>query len=303
MAAGLVALAHATDAGGSIRVPAACCGLVGLKPSRGAMPQGPDFSNLLGGLASEFALCRTVRDAALAWRALAGGGRGPYPAPVPLPADGALRVGIALPPDGLDDARREALEAAARTLDPGAVRVDHARVAPLADDAARTFGELACANLAHAVDVLGLDEAALEPLSAAVAARGRALGTVRLWTAIERGARVAHATAALFDSIDLLVLPMLGAPPVPLGSLPTDHGDVERHWARLRAIAPNAALANVSGCPALALPFGADIDGLPLPVQLLAPVGGDARLLGAAARLERERPWTHRFPVAGSIDG
>ena len=305
VAAGVVAVAHATDAGGSIRVPAACCGLVGLKPSRGAMPQGPDFSNLLGGLASEFALCRTVRDAALAWGSLAGGGGGPYPAPAPIPverADGTLRVGLALPDEGVDGARREALESAARALDPDPVIVRHARVGPLADDAWRVFDALACANLAHLVDAFDLDEAAMEPLSAAVAARGRRLDAVRLCAAIELGARVAHAAAALFDVVDVLVLPMLGGPPAPLGALPTDHDDVARHWARLRAIAPNAALANVAGCPALSLPFGTDADGLPLPVQLLAPVGGDARLLVAAARLERERPWTHRFAVAGSVD-
>ncbi|MEP4341068.1 MAG: amidase family protein, partial [Lentilitoribacter sp.] len=79
VASGIVSIAHATDAGGSIRVPAACCGLVGLKPSRGAIPSGPQFTNYLGGIASELAVCRSVRDTANIFHAISGGVKGPYP--------------------------------------------------------------------------------------------------------------------------------------------------------------------------------------------------------------------------------
>ena len=303
VAAGIVGIAHATDAAGSIRVPAACCGLVGLKPSRGAVAQGPGFGNLLAGLASEFVLCRSVRDAALAWDALAGGGRGPFPAPAPLAVRGAPRVGLALPAHGLDGPRRAALEDAARLLDPHAVALPETTLATLVERAWAVFDAVACTALARVAETPGFDEAALEPLTAAVLARGRAFGPTRLWAALELGAEVAHGTASLLDGVDLIVLPMLGDPPPALGALPTDGTDVDAHWERLRAVAPNAPLANVAGCPALCLPFGADADGFPLPVQLLAPVGGDARLLAAAARLGRERPWVHRSGVAGSVRG
>ena len=93
VAAGIVPLAHATDAGGSIRVPAAACGIVGLKPSRGLMPQGPDFDNLLMGLASEFVVSRTVRDSAAMLDACAGTPHGPYAAPA-LPSSGTVLAAL-----------------------------------------------------------------------------------------------------------------------------------------------------------------------------------------------------------------
>ena len=94
VAAGIVPLAHATDAGGSIRVPAACCGLVGLKPSRGAIPGGPGFGNHLGGIATEFAVTRTIRDAQALWPCLTGDSRGPAPAPQHLPPEGSFTIGL-----------------------------------------------------------------------------------------------------------------------------------------------------------------------------------------------------------------
>ena len=124
VAAGIVAIAHATDAGGSIRVPAACCGLVGLKPSRGAMPAGPSFGNHLGGIASELAVCRSVRDTARDLRRhCSGKARGPFPdvampvAPTPPAADRPARRYRAAYPTEAD--RLEAVEAAALALESG----------------------------------------------------------------------------------------------------------------------------------------------------------------------------------------
>ncbi len=298
VARGIVAIAHATDAGGSIRVPAACCGLYGLKPSRGVVPGGPDFTNLLGGLASEFLLCRSASDLGHAFHVIAGGD-GPFPEPaLPDPLD-APRVGLLLPPDGIDDERLAVLEEAALALSADAVRIDPHRVEPLLVDSAEVFDRLICVNLAGLCETLSLDETLMEPLSRAVASRGRALGVTRLWAAFDLMARVARRTAALFDAVDVLVLPMLSRSPPPIGHFPTDHDDVEAHWRRLRRFAPNATWANVSGCPALSLPFGADADGLPLPVQLMARVGADRTLLHAASRLDAERRWRQRFPVVG----
>ncbi|MDE1994934.1 MAG: amidase, partial [Rhizobiaceae bacterium] len=97
VAAGIVAIAHATDAGGSIRVPAACCGLVGLKPGRGVMPAGPSFRNHLGGIATELAVCRSVRDTASIFDALRGNAKGPFADPMMSDFDhGRLRIGVLL---------------------------------------------------------------------------------------------------------------------------------------------------------------------------------------------------------------
>ena len=92
---------------------------------------------------------------------------------------------------------------------------------------------------------------------------------------------------------------MLASAPLPIGSFPTNHEDAELQLDRMAAFAPLASLANISGFPAITLPFGADAGGLPLPVQLMAPFGHEPLLLALAAQLESEDRWQHRFPVAG----
>jgi len=306
VARGIVAIAHATDAGGSIRVPAACCGLYGIKPSRGAVPGGPDFTNLMGGLASESMLCRSMSDLCRVFHDIVGGD-GLFPEPALPGALEAPRIGVLLPPDGIDEERLNVLEDAARVLSPasaGPVHIDPRHVEPLLADSAEVFDRMVCASLASLCETLALDESLMEPLSRAVAARGRAMGVTRLWAAFDLMARVACRTAALFDTIDVLVLPMLSRSPPPIGHFPTDHDDVEAHWQRLRRFAPNATWANVSGCPAISLPCGRDAHGLPLPVQLMARVGADRTLLRTASRLDQEGRWQQRFAVAGMpLDG
>ncbi len=306
VAAGIVAIAHATDAGGSIRVPAACCGLVGLKPSRGTMPAGPAYGNYLGGIASELAVCRSVRDTDRVFSALSGEAKGPFP-PVrqsPRPT-GPLRIGVltdtgsALPTDA---ERSVAVEAAAQSLEKAGqvlVPIDWARIEPLATASARAFAEVVAINLAEMAERLSADLSDTEPMTQAVAERGRSMGGTAVWRLVNAMAFVSRDLWRLFDDIDCLITPMLATAPKPIGSFPTDHRDAELHFSRMTAFAPLAPLANVSGFPAITLPFGADAAGLPLPVQLLAPMGEEARLLALAEHLEREERWRHPFPVAG----
>ena len=108
-----------------------------------------------------------------------------------------------------------------------------------------------------------------------------------------------HALWDLFSDVDVLVMPMLARAPLPMGGLPTDHDDTALHLARMAAFAPTAALANVTGFPAMTLPFGSDAHGLPLPVQLMAPMAQDGLLLSLAARLESQGRWHQRNAVAG----
>lgn len=306
VASGIVAIAHATDAGGSIRVPAACCGLIGLKPSRGAMPAGPGFGNHLGGIASELAICRSVRDAALAFELFSGNARGPFPNPALLLADDSpLRVGV-LTDFGdsyaIDPQRQAAIDAAATALES-----DGHQLVPLAwsdfhamvDTSAKVFETIVSVNLATLFGTFSLDSAIAEPLTQAVIANGQAMGGMAVWERLNEAVLVSHALWQLFDRVDVIVAPMLAGPAPLLGHFPNDHSDTTAHFERMTAMAPMAGLANISGCPAITLPFGSDAAGLPLPVQLLAPMGGDIRLLALAARLESEHRWTHRFPVAG----
>lgn len=307
VAAGIVPAAHATDAGGSIRVPAACCGVFGLKPSRGLMPQGPDFGNFLMGLASEHVVTRTVRDSALILRLTAGNTRGP----TAEPAVGDLALDP--PPRGLDigfiagdDLDREwatALADTAAMLE----RFGH-RLQPLPGDALTSLAQRAggvvldviAAHLVATVDAMDPPpgEDGMEPLTWAVLRHGRALGSVGVVAAAQAMLAVGYEIAALFEDIDLLLCPMLSGPPPPLGAFPTDHDDLAAHGARLGAFAPYAGLFNVGGQPAMSLPCGLDSRDLPLAVQMAGPLGADRLLLRLAAQLEAARPWPLLAPVA-----
>ena len=312
VAAGIVAIAHATDAGGSIRVPAAACGLVGLKPGRGMMPAGPAFANHLGGIASELVVSRTVRDTAAALACLGGGTRGPYapvaaPPPGPLPRiEAGLRIGLVTEiaaelPISAD--RLEAVEAAARSLEAEGhrlVRLDAAALSALAASSRRAFETIVCVNLAEFFDRFGLDETRAEPVTQAAIVRGRGIGGGELWSVLNEMVLVSRDLWTLFDPVDLMLTPMLATAPPPLGAMATDHRDLDLHFARMAGFAPLSTLANVSGFPALTLPFGADADGLPLPLQLFAPMGGEGLLLAVAARLESEGRFKQRFRIAGA---
>jgi amidase len=306
VAAGIVPIAHATDAGGSIRVPAACCGLIGLKPSRGAIPGGPGFGNHLGGIASELAVCRSVRDAGAVFVALRGNPAGPYAEPAFDTSERPrLRIGLLMETGGdfpTEAARQGAVEAAARSLEQDGheiITIEWQRLAASVASSAAIFADIISINLAWLTESLHLDLSKAEPLTAAFAERGAALAPTALWQNLSAMPHVSHDLWRLFDGIDCLLTPMLATAPPPIGSFPTDHHDTELHLNRMARFAPLACLANISGFPALTLPYGRDPDGMPLPLQLLAPMGGEPLLLALASRLEAEQRWIHPHAIAG----
>ncbi|WP_127073341.1 amidase [Pelagibacterium lentulum] len=305
VASGIVAIAHATDAGGSIRVPAACCGLIGLKPSRGAMPGGPGFANNLGGVASEFVIARSIRDAGVAFNQLAGQPKGPYPEPHFAEANqGRYRIGV-LEDFGnafaLDDTRGATIAEAARALQDSGHSIEvlgWGEIEEAALASSMTFKAIIAANLASLFEGdVALNR--LEPMTKAAIAYGRGLSGATLWRAMEKIATVSHALWRLFDRFDLILAPMLSSAPPLLGHFPTDHDDYEGHIAKMSAFAPLATLANVAGAPALTLPFGQDEDGLPVPLQIFAPMGCEALLIAIGSQLEAQGRWSHTFPIAG----
>jgi amidase len=300
VAGGLVAIAHATDAAGSIRVPAACCGLVGLKPSRGATPGGPDFGNHLMGLASELVLSRSVRDVTTAFRLVSGQARGPCGDPIPVAFAAPVRVALCLP-DRCGTVQQGAARAAALALGTLGAQIEE-RPAP--DAFGATAGRLArivlTASLAEWMASMGVSDEEVSPVAAAIAAQGRALPATALFAASREMAQLSGAVWQMFDGVDVLLSPVLSGPPPVAGAFDMNRADPAAHFAQMEATAPNAALANVAGCPALVLPFGTDAAGLPLGVQLMGPIGSDLALLALGAGLAALAPRVvFPAPIAG----
>ncbi|MFD3455394.1 amidase [Streptomyces sp. NPDC058691] len=311
VAAGAVPLAHANDAGGSIRIPASCCGLVGLKPSRGRTPSGPLAGEAAFGQQTEFALTRTVRDAAALLDAVGApvpGDKVTLP-PVPRPfADavrsdpGRLRIALttaAWTGDAVDP------QVAAVTVDAGKVLewIGHtvAEASPAVDGEDLVEASVLVA-LASGGAVLRaaprLDRSRLEAVSRAVLAETEACTALELMAAVDAQHRVTRAVGRFFTAYDLLLTPTLGALPAPHGTLVQDDPrHTVRSWLRrLFAYGPFTAAFNVAGNPAVSLPLGLSREGLPVGVQLVAAQGREDLLLGVAAQLEQAVPWRDRRP-------
>jgi amidase len=314
VAAGIVAVAHANDAAGSIRIPAACCGLVGLKPSREATPNGPYFENLCGGLVSHLAVTRTIEDTAALLDAVAGSTGGPCGDPQLGPALKsldtpltALRIGfIADLPDGIpfDPQHRAALAEAAIILSDTGHEIRPklaADLTELQELAGLAIGRILSANLARILDGLvpPLEAGEVEPLTSAAAEVGRSWTAMQMIEAEISIAKTALAISQLFEEVDAILLPMLSGPPPLVGAIPTDHRDLAAHRLRVGSMSPYSGLANVAGIPALSVPFGHDASGLPLAVQLFGPVGSDVRLIRLGKILTLARPFVHPTDIAG----
>ena len=305
VSSGIVALAHATDAAGSIRVPAACCGLVGLKPSRGLTPNAPSFANHLLGMVGELVLARSVRDVRAALVSVAGHTQGPSGeltlGGVPVKP---LRLGLVTSAEsGVGEAQANAIQNTALTLEGlGHVvtQIETDALNQLASESARIVRTILTVSLANRLETMGIRRDEVSALAVATAEEGRRLSAAELLVACTDAAKIAHGTWRLFDEVDLIVMPMLGQSAPRIGAMPLNHSNTNAHWRKMEEIAPRATLANVAGVPALSLPVGLDPDGMPLAVQLIGPIGADLLLLEIARQLEAAEPWSHPYPIAGA---
>lgn len=305
VAAGLVPLAQGSDGGGSIRIPASCCGLVGLKPTRGRISGRPMYGDPVG-LATAGPIARTVRDAAAMLDVLAGRRVGdPSWAPPPsesfLPScdrdPGRLRVARFIAPvitdTPVDPECVQAWEDASRLLESLGHDVEDVPV-PLPPDAVPVF-EICWAVLTALSVVPPEREPLLRPLTRWLSEWGRAVNGPEFGLAI--GAMRRHAAAALeaLAPYDAVLTPTLATPPVPVGAM-RDDDDPAADFAAQKAFTPWTSAWNVTGMPAISLPLHWTADGLPVGVMLAARPAEEQLLLALAAQVEEAAPWADRRP-------
>jgi amidase len=323
VAAGIVPIAHATDGGGSIRIPASCCGLVGLKPSRARTSLGPLIGDTMSGLTVELVVSRSVRDVAAALEATHGPAPGdPYVAPPPvrpyteeLGADpGSLRIAVATEPIGarvpVEPATAAAARDAAKLLEGLGHEVDDDVLAIPEEpfDLIEAFLTRWYAGQTETLALLGrllgreLGPRDVEPLTWAMAEEGKRRHSGQYLEAVSQHQAIGRMLGMWFESgHDLLLSPTLAELPPPLGSFDDSGPDPLRTIYRGLPMGVFTAPLNAIGNPAISLPLGWSEDGLPIGVQLVAPLGREDVLLRVAAQLEAAHPWADRFPETFAV--
>src|SRR5215472_7119753 len=313
----IVPMAHASDGFGSIRAPAACCGLVGLKPTRARNTMAPYSGEGLGGLSAEHAVTLSVRDSAALLDATAGPGAGdPYAAP---PQSRPFLEEVSTDPG--------VLRIAYTTAAPNGAPVEPEILAIVRDTAAR------CADLGHQVAEVNPEvEGALvvptfltmyaantvvnlashptagrpprpdevERVTWAMGKLGEAVSSADYIRAVNTAHRLGRQMAAFHVTHDVLLTPGLASLPVALGWIDMMLDDVHEYWRRVFAFSPFTVWFNLTGQPAMMLPIARAASGLPVAVQLVAGVGGEPTLFRLAGQLEKARPWFDRRPAAAS---
>ena len=307
--------AHASDGFGSIRAPAACCGLVGLKPTRNRNTMAPFMGEGLGGLSTEHAVTLTVRDSAALLDATCGPGAGdPYSAAPPAHpflkeagADpGRLRIAFTRrTPNGAPveaDALRVLEETASLAADLGH-RVEEADPAIDGEAVVPTFLTLMAANTAvnlasHPTAGRAAREDEVERITWLSAKMAEQVSGADYVRATQTMHRLGRQMAAFHSDYDILLTPGLATgTAVKLGWLDMTMDDVDEYWRRVFHFSPFTVWFNITGQPAIMLPIGTNADGLPVAVQAVAPYGDEATLFRFSAQLEAARPWFDRKPA------
>jgi len=314
VAAGIVPMAHANDGGGSIRIPASCCGLFGLKPTRARNPLGPNFGDIYSGMVVEHAVTRTVRDSALLLDATSGGMLGdPYCVPAParpfieeVGADtGKLRIAFfAKAPLGTpihEDCVAAVEDAANLLTDLGHEVVNDA---PSIDGGMmwKSFMAIWAAgatwtiqNMNHALGRMPA-EGELEPLTYALDEIGKKVSASDYLISVQYLQTLTRQIAEFMKDYDLLLTPTLGSPPLKLGSFAPAPGDAMAGMQVAMEFVPFTPICNTTGQPAMSVPLYWNAAGLPIGTHFIGRYGDEATLYRLASQLEQARPWANRRP-------
>ncbi len=313
VAAGIVPIAHATDGGGSIRIPASACGLVGLKASRGRVTQGPHTADATSGLSMDGVVTRSVRDTAAALDAICGIDYGdPYFAP---PPEGSYLEGIKRKPKRLriavstkmmngtahDPEVTMAVKKTAKLCESLGHIVEETDPPIDAGALVNAFSTVWAANVAYAIEATRLQTNVtptldtIEGLTIGLYQRGLTITAVQLTMARQTMMHAGRQFAKWHETHDVWLTATLGRPPMKLGTIDVDETDLQKGFAPNFGYVPFTSMQNSAGTPGINLPLNWSKDGLPLGVQFTARAGGEMTLLKLAAELEKASPWADRY--------
>jgi|CXWL01.1.fsa_nt_gi amidase len=314
VASGMVPMAHANDGGGSIRIPASACGLVGLKPTRARNPMGPLVGDIMSGLGIDHIVCRSVRDSAAMLDVTAGPGLGdPYCAPAGpkswlaemRKAPGKLRIAVAMTRfDGsaFHPEVTAATKAAAKLCKDLGHRVEEASPPVQQEPMIGAFMALWTSGLAMQIDMIAAMTGTkpgpknLEGLTIGLYEAGLKVTAAQYLGAVLHLQALARQVAAWHERYDAWLTPTLATPPIPIGTIDFDERDPMKGFGPIIDYVPFTALQNATGQPAINLPLHMTADGLPVGVQFVGRLGAEALLLQLARTIEKAEPWKHRHP-------
>ena len=314
VAARMLPAAHGTDGGGSIRIPASCCGIFGLKPTRARIPVGPDYGDIFSGLVTEHVLTISVRDSAALLDVTCGAAPGdPYAAPAPARAfleevgasPGNLRIGLvtAAPaggpvhPDCVDAAKN-----AAKLCEDLGHHVEETTIQLNAEMYRNAFTTLWSAGNAWKIDSLSFavgrkpEPGELESQTEILISMGRGKSAPEYLLAVQVLQVYSRRVAAMYDKYDVLLTPTLALPPLPLGSFSPTSEDPIHGLRKASEFCPFTPLFNATGQPAMSVPLYWNSQGLPIGSHFVGRYGDEATLFRLARQLEEARPWCERRP-------
>ncbi len=314
VAAGIVPVAHANDGGGSIRIPASCCGIFGLKPTRGRNPLGPHFGDVFGGLVAEHVVSRTVRDSAAMLDATSGPEPGdPYCAPAPVRpfsqevgADpGRLRIawttktmtGVPVHEDcvaAVEDAVKLCSELGHEVIE-DAPQLDGNMLTQAFMCLWASGNAWMIDSMSYAVGRHPAPEE-LEPLTRVLVEMGRQQTAPAYLMSVQVLQSYGRRIARFMANYDVMLTPTLAEPPVPLGTFDSPADDPLAGMRRAAGFVPFTPICNATGQPAMSVPLYWNASGLPIGTHFIGRFGDEATLFRLAAQFESARPWAGKYP-------
>lgn len=307
VAAGIIPMAQATDGGGSIRIPASCCGLVGLKPTRARTPRGPGVFEGWAGQSIAHCVSISVRDSALLLDATAGAEAGsPYHAPYQENSFvstlknkiGALKIAYIVPDFvPLDSEVAEVMKKTINLLETLGHKVESQTINLPYEDMMNTIAVIISASMANKIDEveremnITVDNSLLENVSLQMQKNGREVMAKDYIQAVKTNHKIGYEVEKMFMDYDILLSPVLAKPPVKIGEIDLNTIDFKDYQEKLMAYTPFTGIFNQSGHPSISLPLYRSSTNLPIGSMFSASFGNESLLFSLAKQLEEAEPW------------